>query len=63
MQVKTLKPDERRALIFEDATGTLDNVDIANENTQRNAPVLVDKADAITLRGSSRGIETDVHSN
>jgi len=63
VQVKTIAPDQRPAFIFEDATGTLDNVDIVNHGGQGIAPVLVDKAGAIGLRGVSRGLKVQVRSN
>ncbi len=60
IQVKTLNADERRAFIFEDATGMLDHVDIANPGGPGMAPVVVDKAEAISLRGSNLGIKVEV---
>lgn len=52
--VSTVKPDDRRAFIFEDATGVLDNVEIKNSGGKSRAPVLTDSAEAISLTGSSR---------
>ena len=62
VRIATIAPDERRAVIFEDATGTLDNVEIANRGDQGSAPLLVDKAEAIGLRGSSGGLRVQVRS-
>ncbi len=57
VQVKTIKPDERRAFVFEDATGMLDNVSIVNPGGPGIPPILVDKAEAIGLHDSNLKIE------
>jgi hypothetical protein len=48
--------DERRAMIFEDATGTLEGVEIANEGGGGRGSVLVDEAGAVRLREAGRGV-------
>jgi hypothetical protein len=63
VQAKTIAPDQRPGFVFEDATGTLDNVDIVNDGGQGNPPVRVDKAGAIALSGGSRGLKVQVRSN
>lgn len=63
VRVQAVKPDARHAMIFSDATGALDNVDIVNQGAKGIAPVLVDKARSIDLRGASLGLKVKVHSN
>ncbi len=62
IQVKTIAADQRPAMIFDDATATLENVDLANQGGPAGAPIWADKADAVERRGSSRGLTLEVHS-
>lgn len=59
VQVKTIAPDGRRAVAIEDATVTLDNVEIVNSGGLARGPVLVDRPGAVRLLGVSTGLKVD----
>jgi polygalacturonase len=62
IQVRTIAADERRAFLFDDATGVLENVDILNEGGDYRGSVLVDRTGAIELRGSTNKLKVDTGS-
>lgn len=62
IQVRTIAADERRAFLFEDATGVLENVEIANKGGDYRGSVLVDRTGAIDLLGSGNNLKVDIAS-
>ncbi len=56
VQMVTQNPDDRRAIIFENATGIIENIDIENSGGQGRPSLLVDNTEALTLRGDNSGV-------
>jgi len=62
VRIHTLKPDERRAFIFDDATAVFDHVEIENTNVNQSEPVLSDEAKAVEFRGINPGCKLKIDS-
>ena len=62
IRIRTIAGDGRRAFLFEDATGILENVEMKNEGGGRRSPVLVDKPGVVEFRGISAILKADIGS-